>query len=344
MNVANAIGAEFSLEEQESIEEIPTDSLEAYALYLRASSIRSEDPTGPGRAGNRSRWEPLLLTAIDLDPKFALAYDTLAALYSSVNEEALTLEYAHKALELDPDLGSAYGAMTNMYYRASRFDEALAVSEQAFQRSPADSDILIQYARTLIPAGRVEESLRVLDRVIELDPASSGTYFNIGWHRWDAGDRDGGLVAMRRSVELDPGPFYSHRALGMMEATLGNRVEGEAQVRLAERLAPDNQLQTPVAAYIYRVAGLHDDAARIARAWAQTTGELPRGDIQSVFYYLALEEEEQALDELARVAENPPLTTRIQIFVMTNAFDDPILDKPEFQALRAELRAKVGWN
>ena len=191
----------------------------------------------------------------------------------------------------------------------------------------------------------MEESLRVLDRVIELDPASAGTYFNIGWHRWDAGDRDGGLVAMRRSVELDPGPFTSHRALGMMEATLGNRVEGEAQVQLAARLAPDNQRQSATAAYIYRVVGLHDDAARVARAWAQTIGELPRGDIESVFYHLVLDEEEQASLALAQLIEYVRFRLgRRETFLMTNAFDDPTLDKPEFQALRAELRAKVGWN
>ncbi len=139
MNVANAIGAEFSLAEQESIEKIPTDSPEAYALYLRANSISSEDLTSRGVARNRSRWEPLLLTAIDLDPDFALAYNSLAWLYSDdLREEALTLEYAHKALELDPDLGSAYGAMSNMYYQASRFDEALEVIEQGVLLSPAD--------------------------------------------------------------------------------------------------------------------------------------------------------------------------------------------------------------
>ncbi len=57
-----------------------------------------------------------------------------------------------------------------------------------------------------------------------------------------------------------------------------------------------------------------------------------------------LDEEEQALHALAQVIENPPSVGRQEVEVMTNAFDDPILEKPEFQALLAELRAKAGWS
>ncbi len=174
---------------------------------------------------------------------------------------------------------------------------------------------------------------------MELDPASATTYFIIGWARWDAGDRDGGLVAMRRSVELDPESLLTHRGLGMMEATLGNRAEGVTHVRLAERLDPNRQRSNVITAYAYRVAGLHDDAARVARAWAAMFEELPRRPT-SVLYHLVFDEEEQALDALALLLEIPTALSP----PVTNAYDDPILDKPEFAALRAELRAKIGWN
>ncbi len=58
-----------------------------------------------------------------------------------------------------------------------------------------------------------------------------------------------------------------------------------------------------------------------------------------------LDEEEQALLALAQLIENVRFRLgRRETFLMTNAFDDPILDEPEFAALRAELRAEVGWN
>jgi len=57
-----------------------------------------------------------------------------------------------------------------------------------------------------------------------------------------------------------------------------------------------------------------------------------------------LDEEEQALDAFVQLIENPSFAGGPIIWVMTNAFDDPTLEKAEFQELRTELRAKVGWN
>ncbi len=343
MNVANALEAEFSLEEQQRIEEIPTDSPEAYALYLRATSIIYEDPSFPGVTLNRSRLESVLLAAIELDSDFALAYSGLARVYATLGEEALTLEYAHKALEFDPDLGLAYSAMASMYRRTGRYDEALDVSEQGVQLSPADPGVLLGYASALVAAGRGEESLRVVDRVMELDPASALSFMDVGLTRWLAGDRDGGLVAMRRCVELMPeaSSAYPRIILGMMEITLGDRAEAVAQVQLAERL--DLLSVAPHLAYGYRVVGLHDDATRVARTWVVPDEESPQ-EILAFNYHLGLDEEEEALEALVRLIENPGLFGIPSVLAMTNAFDDPTMDKPEFAALRAELRETVGWN
>ncbi len=267
----------------------------------------------------------------------------LARIYGFIGEEALTLEYAHKALELDPDLGSAYAWISLMYSRTGRSEEALQYIEQAFQRSPTDLTVLSRYGQTLAASGRGEQGISVLERVIELDSANYLAYSNLSWARWYAGDRDTGIVAMRRALELTPDRFNIHRSLGMMEAALGNRAEGVAQVQLAERL--NSNLQPSVlTAYGYRVVGLHDDATRVARAWAETLEELPQGDLLFVLYHLVLDEEEQALDAFVQLIENPPGPTVPTMWVMNNAFDDPTLEKPEFAVLRAELRAKIGWN
>jgi TolB-like protein/Flp pilus assembly protein TadD len=334
MNVANALEAQFSLADQENIEKIPTNSSEAYALFLKAVSELSSG----NYVGIRNRMEPLLLDAIALDPAFALASVYLARVYAIIREEALTLEYAQKALELDPDSGLAYAAISFMYYRTGRFEEALKFSEQAFQRSPTDSFVIDRYADDLLATGHVVQAIGVLARAVELDPVNAELYSDLGWTRWHSGDRDGGIIAMRRAVELDPETSGPQRALGMMETTLGNIANGVAQVQLAERLAATPNIHT---AYSYRVAGLREDAARVARASADE--EFPAG-ILSVLYHLVLDDEEQALDALVRLIENPPTAAGPFIWVVTNAFDDPTLEKPEFAALRAELRAKVGWN
>ena len=72
MNIANALRAEFSIEEQREIERPLTTSPEAYALYLQ---------TRTGRRRPRRRLK-LLERAIALDPSFAAAYGRKALIYS----------------------------------------------------------------------------------------------------------------------------------------------------------------------------------------------------------------------------------------------------------------------
>ena len=248
-----------------------------------------------------------------------------------------------KALELNPDYGRAYAAISFMYYRAGRFAEALEFSEQAFQRSPSDSIVLTRYGEALVATGHLEQGIGVYEQATLFNPASAFAHRDLGWARWDSGNREGGIVAVRRAVELDPESFRSHRALGMMEAALGNRAEGAAHAQLAERLDPSLQPDA-VTAYSYRVVGLNDDAVRLARAWAETVEVSSQAGLPRFLYHLVIDEDEQTLDALMQLIENPPSVAPPLIWVMSNSFDDPTLEKPEFAALRAELREKVGWN
>ncbi len=71
MNIANALRAEFSLEEQREIERPLTTSPEAYALYLRTRTV----------ALTPDALLALLDRAIELDPSFAAAYGRKARAY-----------------------------------------------------------------------------------------------------------------------------------------------------------------------------------------------------------------------------------------------------------------------
>ena len=107
MNIANALEAEFSLEEQESIERIPTQSPAAYALYLQGLS-----------AATAESFYSFINQAVAVDPQFALAYaqravlntyDLVGAGFGLAPDEALELERsiyedAERARSIDPTL------------------------------------------------------------------------------------------------------------------------------------------------------------------------------------------------------------------------------------------------
>ncbi len=139
MRIANALEAEFSLEEQATIDAAPTESPEAYALYLRAL-----DTFGTGDL----RTVPSTLNrAIALDPGFANAYALMARYYAeqllsgaagnNPNEvERLALENADLALSLDPTVAFAHLALGQLHQLNGRAEDALAYYRRAVDLSP----------------------------------------------------------------------------------------------------------------------------------------------------------------------------------------------------------------
>ena len=178
MNVANAVGAEFSLEEQASIEAIPTGSVAAYALYLSALS------RGGSVNGIRLAIQDLG-AAIELDADFAVAYALRAWVYATglvYSQEVPVAEYersaiasAEQALDLDPTIGLAHSVIAAIDELNWRWADARRRAELAFQLSPNDVSVLRQYVRLTRSAGDYDESIRVNERWAELEP-TAGIY------------------------------------------------------------------------------------------------------------------------------------------------------------------------
>ena len=84
MQVANSLAVAFSTEEFQAIEDPPTDSAEAYALYLRV--LAAVGGTLPLTAGDAPGLEELLDQALELDPNFALFSEQEAAGVPDVEE------------------------------------------------------------------------------------------------------------------------------------------------------------------------------------------------------------------------------------------------------------------
>jgi serine/threonine protein kinase/TolB-like protein len=115
LRIADALAATLSASERERVEKRPTQSVEAYQLYLR-----SEDLSSSGREQNLEAVR-LLQQAIQKDPNFAVAYAAVAyrqlyqAYFDGVQYIDSGMEMARKALALDPNLSGGYAALAFGY-------------------------------------------------------------------------------------------------------------------------------------------------------------------------------------------------------------------------------------
>jgi len=150
----------------------PTESTEAYALFLKARASLN--------AGESGDAEEFVLSAIELDPKFAEAYELLAFCYwtlcGSGSEPAegqkLMGEAAAKALALDPDLVFAQALYQSGNIETYSYLGEIEAFERAVRQQPGNTALLVTLSWDLLAAGYLQESLGVAERFVQLDPLS----------------------------------------------------------------------------------------------------------------------------------------------------------------------------
>jgi len=148
----------------------PTDNAEAYALFLKAKA-----------SFNATEWldaEEILLKAVELDPKFAEAYEMLAFSYwyqagwlvTSAEGQKLTSEAAAKALAIDPDLVLAQAMYQVANIETYSYLSAIDALERAVREQPGSPALLETLVWYLVEAGYFREALRFAERFVDLEP------------------------------------------------------------------------------------------------------------------------------------------------------------------------------
>jgi serine/threonine-protein kinase len=180
-SVAQAMRLNLSQSDKSALASRPTSNPEAYDYYMRGMSIADG---AVDAASNYLRAAALFERAIDLDPRFALAYaqngiaQMQAYWFFRADDKANRLQLAKasidSALSIDPKLPAAHVALANYYYRGKldykRALDAIAVAQSLSPNDPDPWDLkgLVQRRQ-----GRWDEAIRDMLRATELDPRNT---------------------------------------------------------------------------------------------------------------------------------------------------------------------------
>jgi TolB-like protein/class 3 adenylate cyclase/Tfp pilus assembly protein PilF len=193
--IADALRATLSTDEQVRVTAKPTQNPDAYVFYLRANQISRNPDT---LLEDYKAAEQLYLQAIALDPDFALAHARLASVcaeifhYYQPTEDWKTKARteAQIALRLQPSLAEAHFALGQcIYWMDQDYDRALEQFDIAARLSPSDGDIARLIAAIKRRQGKWKESLEEYERVAKLDPQNPNTvreliFTNTAMRRW----------------------------------------------------------------------------------------------------------------------------------------------------------------
>ncbi len=318
--VANDLQAVMTTDEKSRIEQVPTDSLEAYQLYLLGNQ-RIYRRVAESIEEGIDYFE----RAIELDPEFALAYAGLADglnLLPSYNANLDPAEYlapalaaANKAILLDPSLGEAYASLGSIYMDRDTGDDPEPFYERAIELSPnsavAHRDYA-QYLRSRKGGTRIELALEMLERAAALDPLSPDINVQLGrlYRRFDRiADAE---QRFKRSIEIDPGFALGHQQLAGHYFQMGRYDDAYLTVNDAIRLSPSDvgPLNTRIVSLIH--LGDFDGAQReIDRVKSELPyAERRLGYAQSM---LDLTSQEDAALERAKAAVEAGTTNQIYL-------------------------------
>ncbi len=345
MNIANALEAEFSPEEQRRIETIPTTSEEAYALYLQAVSF------GVGNASSLDLINAaldLLNRATLLDPDFAAAYVRIARVALSYphmetfgfeESYALARTHAEKALTIDPSLGSAYAVLGRIHIDKRDPLSAGEALSRAYELSPNDAEVLDAYAEFNSRVGNYTEAIRLAERRFAL-----GGGVALGHALLLGGEYARATEYYERQTELNPADPNARLNRSRLASRRGDYEEAQAQMRIATQLVGEENLINDggfIWAYSF---GLAQDRVTALELFNRISppGFRTRSSIFHAIGNLGIGNRETALEMLREVADNPAEHIfRVEEAILhVNAFGDPVLDQPEF----VEVRLRLGFS
>jgi TolB-like protein/class 3 adenylate cyclase/lipoprotein NlpI len=173
-----------------------------------AGSFASDDRTAQLAAA-----EPMLNTALSMDPQYAGAHLALGAVHMFTNRAALGIRECEHALALDRNLADAHGCIGMAKYFVGRAEETEAHIHEALRLSPRDVFayrwmLFVGIAKAQL--GEDAEAASWLRRSIEVNRNFPLAHFHLAEALALLGQLDEARAAAQAGLALDPG-FNLHR-------------------------------------------------------------------------------------------------------------------------------------
>jgi tetratricopeptide (TPR) repeat protein/DNA-binding winged helix-turn-helix (wHTH) protein len=238
-----------------SLSETMTDNLEAYRYYsLGVEKAQAFENTQAIR---------LLQKAVQLDPKFAMAYARIGYAYAVTDfVPQRGTPYLEKAFQLSDRLSEKDKLYLTTWYAIACGDYYAAIGNlrQLIAEYPLETEAYWRLARLLHGEEQPEEAVRVLQQGLAVDPEAKDLYNGLGLNYLALGRYDEALRAHQHYVELAPQEPNAHDSLGMSFQYRGQYHQAIEEYSRAVALAPEFEPAIIHLGDAYFQQGRHRDA------------------------------------------------------------------------------------
>src|ERR1700736_6168496 len=233
--IAGALQAKLSPTEKAQMERKPTENGEAYLAFLQGHTLFFQSIEDLEKL---KQAEQLYERAIQLDPKFALAFARYSQLESwLVHSFERTTERRQKAralgqraLQLQPDLPEAHLAMGfSLYYGDNDFDGALKEFEIAQRGLPNEAEGYLAIGSIQRRMGKWSESTASLEKAASLDPKDGWMLQNLALNSHNLRDYDAANKTIDRGLQVNP------KGIGLWEVKTKLAIAEKGDLSVSEK-------------------------------------------------------------------------------------------------------------
>ncbi|HYL09464.1 MAG TPA: winged helix-turn-helix domain-containing protein [Candidatus Acidoferrales bacterium] len=296
-------------EERQQFRKRYTENPEAYDAFLKAHYFMNQASAEGTEKGIAS-----FQHAIELDPRYAMAYAGLADCYLRIIRfvGAAPAEFvpksraaATKALEIDETVAYAHSMLG---YIAYQFDWDYPRAEREYQRGrELDPTLTHQWhASYLLALNRVPEAEKEYVAFAQFLPfmlpggASFGQYFYLSRQHDKAVDQ------LHKTIEMGSRFAPAHELLGMVYEQQGRMNEAAAELQKAVDLSSGNYGMGSMG-HLYASLGKPKDARRMLRLLERQSKHAYVSPYHSALIYAGLGEKDKAIDALQKAYDERSL-------------------------------------
>jgi tetratricopeptide (TPR) repeat protein/DNA-binding winged helix-turn-helix (wHTH) protein len=259
--------------------EVMTDNLEAYRYY----SLGLEK----AHTFENAQAIELLQKAIELDPKFAMAYARIGYAYAVTDflpEKGRP--YLEKAFNLSDRLTEKDKLYITAWYAIARRDypSAIRTFRQIIAQFPFEIEAYRRLARLLYGEEQTDEAVRVIKQGLAVDPEAKELYNGLGMFYLGLGKYDEAIAMHQRYVALAPREPNAHDSLGMSYQQSGRHDQAVAEYTEALALNPEFEPAIIHLGDVYFQQGRYQEAIRQYQRYIQVT----RSDLARALGYSSI--------------------------------------------------------
>jgi len=239
--IVTTLNLQIALSQQGVVIARSTDNLEAYDDVLRGTEYMIS-LTKDGNMKARQKFDK----AIELDPKYAVAYALLSsnyflgsAVFFDPDPDALerSLHLARQAIALDDSLAVAHSVLAQTCLVKEQYEQSLTEAQRCVALDPNGAYCFEVLGAVLAVQGSPSEAIAAIENAKRLNPRNSSNYLWVeGWAYTFLGRSDRAIAALKIYLARVPDSPWPHAWLAVDYYSLGDQDAARAETTKAERL------------------------------------------------------------------------------------------------------------